>query len=56
MSVLGVSVGAKFAVLDLQGGVIFSGRVASENLTVSMPRAGMYVVRVNNQVKKISVR
>ncbi|MCF0223580.1 MAG: InlB B-repeat-containing protein [Fibrobacter sp.] len=56
LSVFGASVGSKMAVLDLQGRVISVGRVDAANFNVTLPRAGMYVVRIDNQVKKVSVR
>lgn len=56
VTVLGLAAGSKVAVLDLQGSVVSSGIVAAESASLVMPRAGMYIVRVDKQIQKISVR
>lgn len=56
VSFSGATIGAELAIFDLNGGVIFKERVASSNFSVTMPRSGMFVVRSNNQVEKVSIR
>lgn len=56
VAILGAKVGSMVAVLDMQGRVISKGRVDAANFSVTMPRAGMYIIRVNNVAKKVSVR
>ena len=56
LSIFGATVGAKTAIFDLQGSVISTGRVEAANFNVSLPRSGMYVVRIGNQIQKVNVR
>jgi len=56
LSIFGATVGKKLAIFDLQGSVIAVGRVDAANFSVTLPRSGMYVVRVGNQVQKVNVR
>lgn len=56
MSVFGATVGAKLAVLDMQGRVISVGQVEAANFSMTLPRSGLYVIRIGNQMKQISIR
>ena len=48
-------VGAAYAVLDLQGGVIMQGRVGAANFNLVMPHSGAYLVRIGREVQKVSL-
>lgn len=52
----GVRVGESLAVLDMQGRVIFSGRTDAANMSLSVARAGRYMVRVGSMAQLISVK
>lgn len=56
MTIVGAKVDAPYAILDMQGGVVSMGSVASENFVVPMSRPGVYMVRIGNRVSKIAVR
>jgi hypothetical protein len=49
-------VGAAYAVFDMQGGIVMQGRVAASNFSLSMPRAATYLVRIGNQVQKVTLK
>ena len=45
-----------YAILDIQGRVLLSGRVESENFNIAMSRTGSYLVRVGNATRKVQVK
>ncbi len=45
-----------YAILDMQGRVLLSGRVESENFNIAMSRTGSYLVRVGNATRKVQVK
>ena len=45
-----------YAVLDMQGRVLLSGRVESANFNIAVPNAGSYLVRVGNVTRKVQVK
>jgi hypothetical protein len=45
-----------YAILDMQGRVLLSGRVESANFNIAVPRAGCYLVRVGNATRKVQVK
>lgn len=45
-----------YAVLDMQGRVLLSGRVESANFNIAVPNAGSYLVRVGNATRKVQVK
>ena len=45
-----------YAILDMQGRVLLSGRVELENFNIAMSRAGSYLVRVGNATRKVQVK
>ncbi|MBR2091047.1 MAG: hypothetical protein IJ905_12005 [Fibrobacter sp.] len=52
----GSTVGKKFAILDMQGKVIRSGVVNSENFEVPVANAGIYMVRVGSVTQRIRIK
>ncbi len=53
----GVRQGQTFAVMDMQGRVLHSGRIpAASGASVSVSRAGVYLVRVGSGVQVVKVR
>lgn len=49
-------VGSPYALFDLQGRVILSGRVDTPDFTISVPYAGNYLLRIGYQATHISVK
>lgn len=56
IQVAGATVGSVYAVLDMQGRVIASGRVSASNFNIPLGRVGSYLVRIGTQVKTIKLR
>lgn len=56
ITITGAKVGDRFAIFDMQGGVTRTGTIKSNGNTVTVPRTGVYIVRVNNQVRKVNLR
>lgn len=56
ITISGARVGDRFAIFDMQGGVTRTGTIESNGHTVTVPRTGAYIVRVNNQVRKVNLR
>jgi hypothetical protein len=49
-------VGSMYAIADLQGRVLKKGRVESANFNIAMPQAGIYLVRVGSELRKVTIR
>ena len=56
VQVAGARVGAAYAVLDMQGRVLESGRVNAANFSLLMNRAATYLVRVGSQTQAVNIR
>ena len=56
IQIAGARVGSVYAVFDMQGHILRMDRVGSENFSLSVPRAGMYLVRVGSQTRKVALR
>jgi len=50
------SIGSTYAILDIQGRVLLSGRVKSANFNIAVPKAGNYLVRVGNVTRIVQVK
>ena len=48
--------GSAYAVLDMQGRVMMSGRVDAANFDMAMDRAGTYLVRIGGQTQAVKLR
>ena len=56
IQIAGARVGSAYALFDMQGRVLKFGRVSTENFSLAVPRAGMYLVRVGSQMQKVALR
>ena len=54
--VTGARSGSPYAVLDVQGQVLATGRVDGSNLSIVLPHSGNFLVRVDRQIRRISVK
>ena len=52
----GAKVGSPYALFDMQGRTILSGRVGFSDFTISVPYAGNYLLQVGYQTTRISVK
>lgn len=52
----GLRSATNYEVFDMQGHLILSGRAAAANISLQIPRAGTYLVRVGSATRKIAVR
>jgi len=48
--------GETYAIMDLQGRVLHSGRLASASQDIVLPRAGRYLVRIAGQVQSVTMK
>ena len=56
VQVTGARSGAPFALFDMQGRVLRSGRVGEADFSIPVSRAGSYLVRVGHEIQQVSVR
>jgi len=56
LQVSGARPGAAFALFDMQGRVLSSGRVGESNFSIPVSRAGNYLVRIGRATRRVSVR
>ncbi len=56
VQIAGARIGSAYAVLDMQGRVLATGRTVSASMEITVPRAGSYMVRVGNQTKRVNVK
>ena len=56
VQVAGARTGAAFALFDMQGRVLRSGRVGEANFSIPVSRAGSYLVRIGHEIQRVSVR
>ena len=56
VQIAGARVGDAYAILDMQGRVINSGRVESANFGLPVARAGSYMLRIGHETKAVSVK
>ena len=54
--VTGARVGSAYAVLDMQGRVMMSGRVDVANFGLAIDRAGTYLVRIGSQTQRVKIK
>ena len=52
----GAEVGKAYALLDMQGRVLVSGRFASPHADFSVPRPGVYLVKAGGSLKRIEIK
>ena len=56
LQVSGARIGANVNLLDMQGRVIYNGRVNTSNFSMNVPRSGSYVLRVGAQQRIVNAR
>ena len=49
-------VGSMYAIADLRGRVLKKGQVKFANFNIAMPQAGVYLVRIGNTLRKVTIR
>lgn len=49
-------IGKPYALFDMQGHILQKGRIESVNFNISVPWAGSYFIRIDNQIRKVNVR
>ena len=56
LSIWNADIGSDYALLDLQGRIVRSGKVSSKGFELTVPHAGEYLVMVGKTMKRVSVR
>ena len=56
LEINGAKAGNVFAVYNMQGKAIAGGMLMSSNLTVAVPTAGSYIVRVGSEMNRVNVK
>ena len=56
LHVSGARVGAPMALLDIQGRVIYKGRVSSANFSLPVSMSGNFLVRIGHEVQRVRIR
>ena len=56
IQVMEARLGSPYALFDLQGGLVLSGRVGNTDFTIPAPHSGSYLVRIGNWAKRVTVR
>ena len=56
LEINGAKAGSVFAVYDMQGKAIAGGMLMSNNMTVRVPMAGSYIVRVGSEMNRVNVK
>jgi hypothetical protein len=56
LQITGAKMGANVSLFDMQGSVMYNGRVDVPNFTMSIPRSGSYLLRIGTQQKIVNIR
>lgn len=56
LQISGAKVGSDINLLDMQGRVIYNGRVGTTNFSMQAPGSGSYLLRIGTQQKVVNVR
>ena len=56
VQIASAKVGAPFAILDMQGRVMTSGRVESANFNLTVSRAGTFMIRIGSETQVVNVK
>ena len=56
IQIAGARAGSTYTVFDMQGRVIKTGRVKTENFTLAVPRSGTYLVRLNSEIRPVTIK
>ena len=56
VQILNAKLGASYAVMSVQGKVIASGKITSASHSVTLPNKGVFLVKVNGDIRPVSVK
>ena len=56
VQIAGAKVGSAYAIFDMQGKVLKMGLVELANFNIAIPRAGNYLIRIENYTQKFSIK
>ncbi len=56
IQIAGASVGTAYALLDMQGRIVYKGSVSNTNFSVSVSYAGSYLMKIGNQIQRVNVK
>ena len=56
VQILNAKIGSSYAVLSLQGKVVASGKITSASHAVTLPNKGVFLVKVNGDIRPVSVK
>ena len=56
LQITGAKMGASVSLFDMQGSVMYNGRVDVPNFTMNIPRSGSYLLRIGSQRKIVNIR
>jgi hypothetical protein len=56
LQISGAKVGSDINLLDMQGRVIYNGRVDAANFSVNVPQSGAYVLRIGSEQRIVNAR
>ena len=56
LDINGAKVGSNYAVYDMQGKAVAAGITFSSNISLSVPTAGSYIVRVGSEMSRVTVK
>ena len=56
LQITGAKIGASVSLFDMQGSVMYNGRVDAPNFTMNVLRSGSYLLRIGTQQKIVNIR
>ena len=56
LQISGAKIGSDINLLDMQGRVIYNGRVDAANFSVNVPQSGAYVLRIGSEQRIVNAR
>ena len=56
LQISGAKVGSKVSLFDMQGRVLYNGRVNVADFSLNAPRTGSFLLRVGTQQKIVNIR
>ena len=56
LQISGAKIGAQVSLFDMQGRVMYNGRVETADFTLNLVRSGSFLLRVGSQQKVVNVR
>lgn len=56
LQISGAKIGSQVSLFDMQGRVIYNGRVDAANFSLNVPRVGSFLLRIGSQQKVVNIR